>query len=89
MHRPVCSKDQTEFRPTSNEVNVLDTAGPDQLPYQLWAADEWTCPACGFQIVVGFGDYPLAAKHHEGFNQRLEDSQVHGELQMNHEYPIH
>lgn len=61
-HRPVCSKCQVELRPTNNDAMVVDHAYDPPQPYKIWCADEWTCPKCGYQIVIGFGDSPIA--HH-------------------------
>ena len=65
-HRPVCTKCQLEMRPEKNGVGVLDMA--DFGPYQLWDADSYKCPNCQFEIVVGFGQVPVAHHHEEGFN---------------------
>ena len=62
-HRPVCAACQVEMHPEKNGVGVLDMA--DYGPVNLWDADLWECPKCGFQIVSGFGSNPIA-RHYEG-----------------------
>lgn len=60
-HRPVCTKDEVEYRPHLNGVQVVDYS--DNGPYMIWEADEWKCPTCGNRIIVGFGN--KAQRHHE------------------------
>ena len=55
-HRPVCSKCEIEFVPIRNGVDVIDYG--ENGPYQIFEADEWACPECGFRIIKGFGDEP-------------------------------
>ena len=57
MPRIVCSKDEQTYRVTKNEIVVVTYAG-DQ-PYQLWFADEWTCPTCKHRVLTGFGQGPI------------------------------
>jgi hypothetical protein len=47
------------MRVTQNSVTVEELL-EDGSPYKLWDADRWTCPACGVEIVTGFGQAPLA-----------------------------
>lgn len=55
-HRPVCSKCEIEFVPIQNGVNVIDYE--ENGAYQIFEADEWGCPECGFRIIKGFGNKP-------------------------------
>ena len=72
-HRPVCVKCKLEMRPETNGVGLLDMFNPpdkpEPQPYQVWDADLWKCPECGCEIVVGFGEGPVA-RHFEA-NGRL------------------
>lgn len=69
LHRPVCKKCECEFRPEENGVGCLDMFNPsdhsEPQPYQIWDADLWKCPKCGIEIVIGFGQQPIA-EHWEG-----------------------
>ena len=62
-HRPVCAECEVEMVPETNGVGVLDMA--EFGPHQVWDADLYKCPKCGFEVIVGFGQAPLA-EHHEG-----------------------
>ena len=42
-----------------NSVTVEELL-EDGGPYKLWDADLWACPACGLEVVTGFGTAPLA-----------------------------
>ena len=93
MHRPVCVKDQVEFRCSNNEVDVLDTSGESQRAYKLWSADEFTCPVCHTKIVVGFGNRPVVQHFEDGFDAKVEKRKEWAansnctEFYYNHEYP--
>lgn len=58
FHVPVCAKCQVDMRCKKNGVGVVDMA--DFGPCQVWDADLWECPKCGFQVVAGFGQKPIA-----------------------------
>ena len=60
-HRPGCVKCGVELYPKENGVGVLDTLRG--VGFQLWDADLWECPVCGYQIVTGFGQEPVAEKY--------------------------
>jgi hypothetical protein len=47
------------MRPIKNEVIVIDYASFG--PSQAWEADEWECPECKHQIIVGFAQRPFAS----------------------------
>lgn len=61
-HNPVCVKCSKDMYPKKNGVGVLDYAAYG--PYQVWDADLWACPQCEIEIVVGFGQNPIA-RHDE------------------------
>ena len=63
FHRPVCVKCQTEMKPETNGVGVLDIA--DFGPYKIWDADKWKCPKCGIEVIIGFGEQAIAHHYQE------------------------
>jgi len=58
-----------ELRPEKNGFGVLDVARFG--PYQLWDADLWKCPGCGFEVVLGFGCRPIIRHEDSGFEQMI------------------
>jgi len=52
------------MRPEHNGVGLLDMFRPsdhdEPQAYQIWDADLWKCPKCGYEIVTGFGQHPIA-----------------------------
>ena len=78
IHRPVCVKCHCELRPETNGVGVLDIA--DFGPAELWDADLWKCPKCGFKIVGGFALEPIGSHFEEGFLSGVEAYRVKGVL---------
>ena len=62
MAKLVCTKCETELRPSKNGVLVIETASFG--PYKVWNADAWKCPGCGFEIVAGFAEQPLRQDHY-------------------------
>src|ERR1039458_5610600 len=86
IHRPVCVKCHTEMRCEKNGVGVLDMSSNEQ-PYQLWEADKFKCPGCGFEVVVGFAQ--RATEHWEGpFQQFLNRNIAEHTLIANYEKPV-
>lgn len=73
-HRPICVKCECELRPDENGVGLLDMFNPsdkpDPQPYQIWDADLYKCPKCGYEVVVGFGNNAVA--HHFDPDEELE-----------------
>lgn len=69
-HKPVCVKCKVEFQPEKNGVGLVDYA--QDRPYKIWDADKWRCPGCGYEIVVGFAERPIAIHHEEHFKQTIE-----------------
>jgi len=43
------------MRPRTNGVSMLETEDGTGQPYKLWHGDLWECPACGEQVLAGFG----------------------------------
>jgi len=78
FHKPVCVKCQCELRPKTNGVGLLDMYNPsdkaEPQPYQIWDADLWACPRCGYELITGFGSRPIAEHWEEGgiLERRIE-----------------
>ena len=69
-HRPVCVKCKCELHPERNGVGVLDMADYD--PYELYDADLWKCPNCGYEIVGGFGYNAISAHYEADFQAQID-----------------
>ena len=64
----------SDFDATGNRLPraLPGTAQPDRWhPYKLWSADLWECEGCGAQILVGFGEAPIAEHYQDGFADRV------------------
>jgi transposase-like protein len=70
IHRPVCKKCHVEFRPETNGVGVLDLNERGE-PYELFDADLWKCPSCGFEVVGGFGYGAVSAHYKADFLKHI------------------
>jgi hypothetical protein len=90
--KPICVPCQRFFRPKKNGFYFLEgmpvnnalpgKADPDNWkPYKLWAGDQWECPSCEAQIVVGFGQRPISEHYKEDFQKTVE--QYGAEYQVN------
>ena len=66
-HRPVCVKCCCELRPEKNGFGVLDMN--DNGPYELWDADMWKCPKCGYEVVGGFAVGPISRHFEDDFGR--------------------
>ena len=91
MPKPVCVPCRRFFRikrsgrafiegmPAPGETRPPPGPGRPGLwqPYKVWAADLWECPACGTQILCGFGMAPIAERHHEDFERTIDTLQAH------------
>ncbi|MCJ7829346.1 MAG: hypothetical protein MUP81_06370 [Dehalococcoidia bacterium] len=77
LHRPVCVKCEVELRPKKNGVGCLDYAywGEEKKEErcQIWDADLWECPKCGYQIVEGFGVNPIDIHSNQSFPVTIEN----------------
>ena len=62
MPKLVCTKCETELRPSHNGTLVIETASFG--PYKVWASDCWKCPGCGFEVAAGFSDQPIRQDHY-------------------------
>lgn len=79
MIKPVCVSCQRFYRPHRNGIYVSEQmptrqhAPPGKAgthywgPYKVWMADQWRCPGCGHEIVVGSGPHPVSEHHMDGF----------------------
>lgn len=69
----VCAKCQIELRPLTNGIVALSmtTTGP----YEIYSADLWHCPGCGWQGVFGASPQPTARHHDVGFDKLLETAE--------------
>ena len=69
MSKPgcICVRCNKEMLPEKNGTLVrLDaTFGP----YQIWSGDKVKCTVCGFEVVTGWGQNPVAEHYQEGFKE--------------------
>jgi len=72
MPLPVCVKCRREMRCEKNSFAVVDSAG-------VWDGDEYACPGCGVEVVVGFGAHPYVQPHETGFNREIARVLLAGE----------
>ena len=71
MPKLICTKCQTELKPSCNGVLVVEMA--DFGPYKTWAADAWKCPGCGVEVIAGFSEQPIRQDHYkDDFPEWLE-----------------
>lgn len=70
MHKPVCVKCQRDMSRMESGRVVLDRAAWG--PYQLWFADLWKCPSCGFEIMYGFGNEPFSRHFEDDFEHFVD-----------------
>ena len=80
-HRPVCVKCQTEMRPETNGVGLLDMASYG--PYKVWDADLYKCPTCSYEIVVGFGTNAISHHTDKDFDRTLDHYRTSSGLYIN------
>ena len=82
MPKPACPKCQRFFRPKTNGYSMmegmpLNNAPPGKVdpdnwkPYKLWVADLWECPDCGAEVVVGYGQQPVAEHYQTDFREQV------------------
>jgi hypothetical protein len=65
-----CPECQREMRCRKTGRGVVCTV--DGMPYQVWHADEWTCPTCSANVLTGFGRGPLATRGDAAFDALLD-----------------
>ena len=59
MNRPVCVKCEVVMRMGPMGVYVIELFQGVKI-CRIWSADVYECPKCGFQIIGGWGNKPLA-----------------------------
>lgn len=66
MPKNICLACQTEYKPATNGVVVIETALMDKerRPYKIWNADLYKCPDCNHEIVSGFANKPMREDHY-------------------------
>ena len=80
---PACS---TFMRAKTNGVTVCITFENDR-PYEIYMADLWACPACGHEMLAGFGDNPLSTHLDDHFLRRARAAHytINGKLRALHD----
>ncbi len=72
MPKSICTNCQTEFKPYKNGIYVVEMFLTPPQPYKIWSADLWKCRGCENEIVVGFGNEPLAEHFEDEFDSFFE-----------------
>ena len=86
MPRLLCVKDQINLRPHKNETYVIEMAHFG--PCKIWMADTWKCPACGIEVVAGFGEKPISEHFQDNFGKWIEQITTDKErVEYDYEYP--
>jgi hypothetical protein len=72
MPPPACVKCRRFFHVRKNSVDVMEgmptsNAHTEWTDYKLWEADLWECEGCGAQIIVGYGQVPIAEHYQSDF----------------------
>ena len=72
MPKAICVKCKIEYKPFKNGVYVAEMFRGNKI-YKIWHSDIWQCPICKNEIVLGFGQNPIA--HHFGTEkvEKLKD----------------
>jgi len=75
MLRPVCVKDQTEYKVEEQGVALVEYTDRDGTlkPYNAYFADLWVCPVCGHKILGGYGE-PAVQQHEKEKMQKFLDT---------------
>ena len=82
--RLICDRCRTRFKVVQVGVPVLETAGKEQRPYQLWQADLLRC-ACN-RTVLRTADNPAARDAEAGAQARAVKALGKKELYYEHEF---
>lgn len=74
MLRPVCIKDQVEYKVEECGVALVEYFKSDGTlkPYNAYFADLWVCPVCGHKILGGYGK-PVVQHHEKEKMQKFLD----------------
>lgn len=73
MQKPVCVSCQRYYRPAKNGFPYIEgmPMGEGWTPYKLWLGDQWRCPGCGHEIVIG-ALVPLSEHYQMDFEAKVE-----------------
>lgn len=71
MMGPVCVSCAVEMRCHRNGQAVLTLGG-------LWHGDQWRCPECGGEVIVGFGQEPVCVRADPSFRAVLASEAYFG-----------
>lgn len=71
MH-PVCVKCNQKMDCDKNGAIVMEIFQGDK-PYKLWRTDMYKCPICGFKVITGWADKPMAEHFQDNFKRILKD----------------
>lgn len=69
----VCVNCQIELRPATNGVVAISMASFGEC--EMYEADLWMCPSCGWKGMLGFASEPFARHHDPDFAKRLADAE--------------
>lgn len=69
MPYPVCIPCKRQYKCDKVGVYFVESTGRE--PYRMWAADRYKCPGCGHEILHGFGNDAIIAKHQDDFEARV------------------
>jgi len=76
---PVCVKCAVDMRPEKNGFKFVEMSEGGRA-YQVWDGDKWKCPRCGVEVIVGWGQRPLAGHWDEHFKPILDEATRRGEV---------
>jgi hypothetical protein len=77
MPKVVCVKCEIAFRVKKNGVILAVTFNNGKL-YELYSADLWQCPKCGFEVVAGIAHDPFANHYNDKIDVILNDARNRG-----------
>ena len=66
----ICALCELNMKQEYNGIYVEEHRGYNE-PYKIWLADLWQCPHCNYQIIIGFGEYPLVEHFEESLYKKL------------------
>ncbi|GAC1495738.1 MAG: hypothetical protein NVS1B6_00150 [Steroidobacteraceae bacterium] len=62
---PICVNCKVDFRRKKSGIGNERMAGSE--PYQLFSADLWECPGCGFPLISGFGQMTVTEHYQDNY----------------------
>ena len=60
MPKIACATCALELRIVNTGAVSAEMFQGNSRIYRLWSTDKWKCPGCGFQVLSGFAQRPLA-----------------------------